>query len=192
MTISLLPALIAILLGLLASGAVDFVGDSGNTHADAWTAFALALLLVARDTLFGGTLWPRRRSEARRSLDDFRAIFELHGADLRLGIHVWSFEPVATTLAILLGLLTTHAIDFINADGDASDWAWTVFALSLFLTIGGRLNRRPNRQRDERRAEHRRAWRRATGGFEARFGQFFDNLEHQGRDSDADANPEDD
>ena len=182
MTISLLPALIAVLLGLLASGAVDFVGDSGNTHADAWTAFALALLLVARDTIFGGTLWPRRRGEARQSLNDLRAIFELHGADLRLGIRVWSFEPVATTLAILLGLLTTQAIDFINANGDASAWAWAVFALSLFLTIGGRLNRRPNRERDERR----QAWKRAAGGFEARFGQFFENLERQGPDSNVD------
>ncbi len=182
MTISLLPALIAVLLGLLASGAVDFVGDSGNTHADAWTAFALALLLVARDTLFGGALWPRRRSEVRHLLDDLVSKFELRGADLRLGLNIWSFEPVTTTLAILLGLLTTQAIGFINADGDASAWAWTVFALSLFLTIGGRLNRRPNRKRDERH----RAWKRTAGGFEARFGQFFDNLEGRRHDTDVD------
>jgi hypothetical protein len=188
MTISLLPALIAVLLGLLASGAVDFVTDSGNTHADAWTAFALALLLVARDTLFGGALWPRRRDDARKIVDDLASKFELHGSDLRLGVHVWSFEPVATTLAILLGLLTSQAIDFTNANGDPSAWAWAVFALSLFLTIGGRLNRRPNRQRDERRAEHRRAWKRAAGGFEARFGQFFENLERPGRESHPDDN----
>ncbi len=189
MTISLIPAVIAILLGLLASGAIDFVQSDGGTHPDAWTVFALALILVARDTLLGGSFRPHRssgdnnndgndgnndRNEAAANWRSPLRNIEVRGGDVR--IRIWSFEPVATTLAIITGLLAVQAIDFTNADGGTTDWGWTAFALALFLTIGGRLSRRPR----HRRGKRRRRWRdaeRVAGEFEAHVEEVIDEVE---------------
>lgn len=134
MSITLGPApIIAILLGLFATGAVDFVNDDGNTKALGWVPFALTLVLVARDTLFRGRF--------RDGLSDRVPGLDLNEGQLRL--RAFDFEPVATTLAIITGLLASGAVDFYDGNGGGSAWAWTAFALSLFLSIGGRLNKRP-------------------------------------------------
>lgn len=151
MTVSLIPAVLAVLLGLLASGAIDFL-DSEETHPVAWAAFALALALVVRDSLLGGSFlpgggsgWGGRRRPGLPGL-------EVRGGDVR--IRVFDLEPVATTLAILLGLLVTQAIDFLGADGGTTAWGWAVFALSLVLATGARLRPRPRRQPQRRAWEH--------------------------------------
>ena len=140
MSITLGPApIIAILLGLLATGAVDFLSDEGNTAAIGWVPFALALLLVARDSIFQGRF--------RDGLSD-----RVPGLDLnegRLRLRAFDFEPVATTLAIITGLLASGAANFHDGNGGASAWAWTAFALSLFLSIGGRLNKPPQPKKEE-------------------------------------------
>ena len=61
MTIQLIPAAIAVLIGLIASGAVDATYDYpfGGAHGLVWAAFALSLVIVARDTLLGGNLLGR-------------------------------------------------------------------------------------------------------------------------------------
>ena len=59
MTIQLIPAAIAVLIELIASGAVDATYDGGGTHWLVWAAFALSLVIVARDTLLGGNLLGR-------------------------------------------------------------------------------------------------------------------------------------
>ncbi len=171
MTISVLPAVVAILLGLLASGAIDSTTDAGNTHAAAWTAFAITLAVVARDTLLGGSFKPAFDADTGERLRGLVPGLELRGSDLRL--RIWQFEPVATTLAILLGLLTFQTIDFTNAAGGATDWAWAVFGLSLFLAMGARLNRRPGRRGRLRR----RAWEAAVHEFEARVEEAFDDIQ---------------
>lgn len=170
MTISVLPAIVAILLGLLASGAIDFTTSAGNTHAEAWIAFGITLAIVVRDTLLGGSFRPSPREDNGERFRGLLPGLEIQGADLRL--RIWQFEPVATTLAILLGLLTFQSIDFVNADGGATDWAWTVFGLSLFLALGGRLNRRPGR-----RTRHRRHAQEAANEFEARVHEIFDDIQ---------------
>ena len=142
MTINILPAVIAVLLGLLVTGAVDFVQADGDTHPDAWTAFALALLLVARDALFGGAFFPFRRPAGGGAL---RPAVHLSAGHVRIPVR--RFEPIATTLAILLGLLVTGAVDFGPLGEGAGAWGWTVFALSLALSIGLRLSPRPRRRR---------------------------------------------
>lgn len=148
MAISLGPAaLAAILLGLFATGAIDFTGDDGDPRLIAWIPFALIMVLVVRDTIFEGSFreGPRDR---------------LPGIDLRDGqirLRIFDFEPVATTLAIITGLLASGAIDFQDGNGGGSAWAWTAFALALFLSIGRRLNRRPRSRRRKQEQKERTA-----------------------------------
>ena len=140
MTLSVLPAATTVLLGLLVVGTLDFLDSDGDTHWVAWVAFGLATAIVARDTLLGGGLLPFGRGDETRRRPQILGL-ELHGADVRL--RVPRFEPIATTLAILLGLLTTQTIDFANSQGDATAWGWTVFALSITLVTGMRLSPSP-------------------------------------------------
>jgi hypothetical protein len=147
-------AILAILLGLLATGAVDFLSDDGSAQPLAWLAFVLVLAIVARDTLLGGTLLPGGRGETPAARG------RLPGLELREGqvrLRAFDFEPVATTLAIILGLLASGAIDFHDGNGGGSAWAWTAFALSLFLATGRRLNRRPRAKPRERNTDDRAA-----------------------------------
>lgn len=157
MALSIGPALaLAVLLGLLASGAVHFLDAEGDAKVPAWIAFALALLIVARDTLLGGRFWRT----------DVLAQGRLPGLELRDGqvrLRLFDFEPVATTLAIILGLLASGVLDFADGRGGASAWAWTAFALTLFLTLGGRLTRRPDPERGRRRREREERVRQAFG-----------------------------
>ena len=167
MALSIGPALaLAVLLGLLASGAVDFLDAERDATAAAWAAFALALLIVARDSLLGGR-FSRTGVLARGRLPGL----ELHDGQVRL--RLFDFEPVASTLAIILGLLASGALDFADGRGGASAWAWTAFALALFLTLGGRLNRRPDAERHRRRRQREERLRRV---FEADAGVFFEDL----------------
>lgn len=159
MTIQLIPAAIAVFIGLIASGAVDTTYDGGGTHGLFWAAFALSVVIVVRDTLLGGTFLVRR--ERRELLD--RSPLQLREG--RLQIRIWQFEPVATTLAIMLGLLASQAVD-MRADGNlatggVTGGVWAAFALSLFLTIGGRMSPRPGkRRRRQREREEQREQRR--------------------------------
>ena len=168
MTLNLIPAVTAILLGLLASGAIDFADADGDTHAVAWLAFALALALVARGVLLGGTIPVPRNRSALRDLP-----VEVRDGDVRIRFTgLRSLEPVVTTLAILLGLLTSHAIDFLDEGGGASSWAWTVFALALFLTLGGRIGPRQRRRRHRERE-------RMAGEMEARIQEIIDTIDRE-------------
>lgn len=154
MSISLGPApVIAILLGLLATGAVDFLSDAGNTAAIGWVPFALALLLVARDTIFQGRF--------RDGFSDRVPGLDLSSGQVRL--RAFDFEPVATTLAIITGLLASGAADFHDGNGGASAWAWSAFALSLFLAIGGRLNKRPKPKKEEPNIRDAEFWENLIG-----------------------------
>ncbi len=195
MTVQIVPAAIAVILGLIASGAVDATYDGGGTHGLAWAAFALILVLVARDTLLGGNfLAPFEGDEIRKRLP-------LQLSEGRLQIRVWHFEPITTTLAILLGLLASQAIDFRdggnNPNGEITSVVWAAFVLSLLLTIGIRLSPRPgrgerHRQRRERRREERRAREEESGRrgddvgdeIEARFEEIFDDLQQRFRRQD--------
>ena len=158
MAISLGPAaLTAALLGLFATNAIDYTGADGEPRLIAWLPFVLVLVLVLRDTVFEGSFrdGPRNR---------------LPGLDLRDGqvhLRIFDFEPVATTLAIITGLLASGAIDFHDGNGGGSAWAWTVFALALFLSIGGRLSRRPRSRRQEQEHDERTArfWEDTMRGF---------------------------
>ena len=147
MSITVGPApIIAVLLGLFATGAIDFTDDEGSVRALAWAPFVFALILVARDTVFQGSFRDGRRGGIPG--------LDLHDGQIRLKL--FDFEPVATTLAIITGLLVTSAIDFQDGNGGGSAWAWSAFALALFLTIGGRLNRRrrPRRPQSARARDH--------------------------------------
>jgi len=142
MSITAGPApIIAALLGLFATGAFDFVGEDGGVQPLGWAPFVFSLVLVARDTLFWGSFRAGRRPGVPG--------VDLHDGQIRLKL--FDFEPVASTLAIITGLLASGAIDFLDDNGGGSAWAWAAFALALFLTIGGRLNRRPRspKQRNE-------------------------------------------
>ena len=103
---------------------------------------------------------------------------ELHGADVRL--RVPRFEPIATTLAVLLGLLTAQTIDFAGSQGDATAWGWTVFALSITLVTGMRLSPAPRRWKGAERRQ-RRDWERLAREFEARAGEIINDIETQFR-----------
>ncbi len=177
MTLSVLPAATTVLLGLLVVGTLDFLDSDGDTHWVAWVAFGLATAIVARDTLLGGGLLPFGRGDETRRRPQILGL-ELHGADVRL--RVPRFEPIATTLAILLGLLTTQTIDFANSQGDATAWGWTVFALSITLVTGMRLSPSPRRRK---RAEQRqrRDWEGLAREFEARAGEIINDIETQFR-----------
>ncbi len=178
MTVHVLPAVVAILLGLAVSGALDVTTSSGNTHVVMWLAFAFSLALVARDAVLGGTFL-RSDSESGRSPLQFRQ------GDLQ--IRFWQFEPVATTVAILLGLLAEQAVDMRSNGNDPSaaisSAMWAAFALSLFLAIGGRLSRRPRhrRKRQERRERRAEQWEEMGEEFEARFEQIFEDIEQRFR-----------
>ena len=135
-TVGLAPV-VAALLGLFAVGTVDFLGEGGNARPLAWATFVLTLLIVSRDALFQGSFRARLRDR-------------IPGVRVREGqvrLMIFDFEPVATTLAIIMGLMASGAANFQDGNGGGSAWAWTALALALFLTIGGRLNRRPRPSR---------------------------------------------
>lgn len=158
-----LAPVVATLLGLFVVGAIDFIGAGGNARPLAWALFVLTLLIVSRDTLFQGSF--------RAGLRDRVPGVRVREGQVRLMI--FDFEPVATTLAIITGLLASGAIHFLDGNGGGSAWAWTAFALALFLTIGGRLNRRPRpaRRRQSRDVE---AEARAARFFEEMMRGFFE------------------
>ncbi|HJN92931.1 MAG TPA: hypothetical protein QGF05_09445 [Dehalococcoidia bacterium] len=178
MTIQLIPATAAVLIGLIASGAVDPTYSGGDTHGLAWVAFGLSLAIVARDTLLGGSF--SIRPERGELLD--RAPLQLREG--RLQIRIWQFEPVATTLAIMLGLFASQAVDMRSGgnlpDGDVTGGLWAAFALSLFLTIGGRMSPRPGkrlrRRREEARAAGAERWDEMGDEIEARVEEIFEDL----------------
>lgn len=146
MTLSLIPAALAVLLGLLASGAVDFSDARGSTEPLGWVVFGLAVSLVARDTIMraaGRADGGEERARRRLVLP-----LELRDGDVR--VHLVRLEPLGATLAVLLGLLAAEAVDFTRPDGGTSDWGWAAFALSLALTLGWRMGRRKGRRRRER------------------------------------------
>ncbi len=173
------------MLGLVASGAVDPVYDGGGTHGLVWFSFGLSLALVARDTLLGGTFFSRDETDEGRS----RVPLRIREGDLQ--IRIWQFEPVATTLAILSGLLASQAVDMRAAgnalDGDVASALWAAFALSLFLTIGGRLRPRPRgarrRRRQRKREERQQRWDEFGDEIEARVEEIFDDLQQRFRDT---------
>lgn len=134
--------MVAALLGLFATGALNFVDDGGSVRPLAWAPFVLSLILVARDSVFQGSFGAGLRDR----------VPGLAVRDGRVRLLIFDFEPVATTLTIITGLLAGGAIDFLDGNRGGSAWAWSAFALALFLAIGGRLNRRPrpSRRRGER------------------------------------------
>ena len=140
MTLRLIPAALAILFGLIAAGAVDYLTDSGGAGAIAWTVFALSLVVVARDTLFGGSYVPAL-GEAKERLS---RIIVVRGGNVR--VRFWELEPVATTIAIITGLGANSAIAFQTAEGGGTAWAWACFGMSLFQFLGGRLGPSPRRR----------------------------------------------
>lgn len=187
MTLHLVPATLALIVGLLAGRAVDFQ-DGGGVHPLAWAAFALALALVARDTLLGGSFIPHRdeaggfagplarSAGARRHGGHF---IDWSQGDVR--IRIVRLEPVATTVAILLGLAASQAVNFSDAAGGTTGLGWAAFALSLFLALGGRLTprpRRPNRRATARRSNdsQRRTWEAMGDEFEARVAEAVEEL----------------
>lgn len=143
-TVGLAPV-VATLLGLFAVGAVDFLGQGGNARPLAWATFVLTLLIVLRDTVFQGGF----RAGLRERIPGVRA------REGQIRLMIFDFEPVGTTLAIIMGLLASGATNFHDGNGGGSAWAWTALALALFLTIGGRLNKRPrpSRRRNSRDVE---------------------------------------
>lgn len=173
MTVHILPAALAILVGLVASGAVDATTSDGSTAATPWAAFAISLVIVARDTVLGGSFLPR----ADRPL---RLPVEVRQGDVR--VRFWSLEPVATTVAILLGLLAAQAVDFRAGGNDPSGGitgvVWAAFALSLFLAMGGRLAPRPRRPRKSREDWERRG-EEIGRTIEARFEEVVDELQRR-------------
>ena len=159
MVITLGPAAAtAALLGLFVTGAIAYTGDAGDPRLIAWLPFVGALAIVARDSVFQGSFRNRPRDR-------------IPGIALRDGairVHISDFEPIATTLAILTGLLAAGAIGFHDGNGGGSGWAWSAFALALALSIGWRLGRRPrqpDRDRDDRVAEF---WVSTMRGFAER------------------------
>lgn len=151
MTVHILPAALAILVGLVASGAVDATTSGGSTTAVPWAAFAISLVIVARDTMLGGSFLPEPGRLPRLPV-------EVREGDVR--VRFWSFEPVATTVAIMLGLLASQAVDFRAGGNDPAGGVtgvvWAAFALSLFMALGGRLAPRPRRRRKSREEWERR------------------------------------
>jgi hypothetical protein len=147
MAITLGPAAVtAVLLGLFVTGAIAFTGDDGAPRPIAWLPFVAALALVARDSFFQGSF--RNRPRGR-----------VPGVQLRDGaihLQIRDFEPIATTLAILTGLLAAGAIGFHDANGGGSGWAWSAFALALALSIGWRLAPRPRRRDRDGAGDHER------------------------------------
>ena len=182
MTVHVLPAIVAILLGLTVTGAVDVATSSGSTHVVMWLAFAFSLALVARDAILGGTFLRSDDGESGR------LPIEIRQGDIQ--IRFWQFEPVATTVAILLGLLAEQALD-MRANGNDPNAAitgamWAAFALSLFLALGGHLSRRPRhrrkrRERRERRRERSEQWEEMGEEIEARVEQIFEDIEQRFR-----------
>jgi len=168
MTLHLVGVAMAVLVGLFATHAMDYVDSAGTTHPLGWLVFAAALGLVARDAVLGGSFrlrqgGPRREDLPRLSVDR---------GDPRVRIRLAQFEPVATTTAILSGLLASGAIDFSGADGGTTAWGWSVFGLALFLALGGRLAPRPRRKRKGKRLRD---------SIEAEFSAFFDTIEGEFR-----------
>ncbi|MCY3918445.1 MAG: hypothetical protein OXG38_01400 [Chloroflexi bacterium] len=162
MAITLGPAAAtAALLGLFVTGAIAYSGDGGEPRLIAWLPFVGALALVARDSFFQGSF--RNRPSGR-----------VPGVRLRDGaIHLQlrDFEPIATTLAILTGLLAADAIGFHDANDGGSGWAWSAFALALALSIGWRLGPRPRRRDRDATADHERVaefWAERMRDFAAR------------------------
>ena len=162
MAITLGPAAAtAALLGLFVTGAIAYSGDGGEPRLIAWLPFVGALALVARDSFFQGSF--RNRPRGR-----------VPGVQLRDGavhLQLRDFEPIATTLAILTGLLAAGAIGFHDANGGGSGWAWSAFALALALSIGWRLGPRPRRRDRDGAADHERVaelWAERMRDFAAR------------------------
>ncbi len=161
MVITLGPAAVtAALLGLFVTGVIAFTGDDGGPRLIAWLPFVGAVAIVARDSVFRGSFRNRPRER----------IPGIAVRDGAIRLHVSDFEPIATTLAILTGLMAAGVIGFHDANGGGSAWAWSAFALALALSIGWRLGRPPRRRDRERERDDRVAefWVGTMRGFAER------------------------